>query len=49
MAYAGEMRPLSAVRTPADPNWMPRYMSFPQGRYRGENARVEAEDIKDAA
>lgn len=29
---------LDGTRTPADPNWMPRYMTFPQGSYREGNA-----------
>ncbi len=38
---------MEGTRTPADPNWMPRYMAFPQGSYREEAA--EKPNIQDAA
>ncbi len=39
---------LDGTRTPADPDWMPRYMGFPQGSYRVDTTTVETDDrIKD--
>ncbi|WP_282078731.1 hypothetical protein [Epibacterium ulvae] len=40
---------LDGTRTPADPNWMPRYMAFPQGSYREDKTTVETdESVRDA-
>ncbi len=40
---------LDGTRTPADPDWMPRYMAFPQGSYREDKTTVETgEGVRDA-
>jgi ParB family chromosome partitioning protein len=40
---------MNGTRTSADPDWMPRYMTFPQCSYREEAATPEAEQAKEAA
>lgn len=40
---------MDGTRKPADPDWMPRYMTFPQGSYREEATTPEAEEAKEAA
>ncbi|MGH1353949.1 MAG: hypothetical protein ACRBBS_02560 [Thalassovita sp.] len=37
------------VRKPADPNWIPRYMAFPQGSYREAAVAPATEKTKEAA
>jgi ParB family chromosome partitioning protein len=39
---------LNGNRKPADPNWMPRYMAFPQGSYR-EDTAADAAQTSEAA
>jgi len=40
---------MDGTRTPADPNWMPRYMAFPQGSYREAAVAPVTEKAKEAA
>lgn len=40
---------LDGTRTSANPNWMPRYMTFPQGSYREVAAAPVTEKTKEAA
>ncbi|SMX28223.1 Chromosome-partitioning protein Spo0J [Pelagimonas phthalicica] len=40
---------MDGTRKPVDPDWMPRYMAFPQGSYREAAVAVETEDTMKAA
>ena len=40
---------MDGTRKPADPNWLPRYMAFPQGSYREDAVAPGTERTKEAA